>query len=219
MLTTRRFNKILLTVFFTLGLCLLMLATAGAQSLNFDHDFDTGFSLTGSHQTISCESCHIRGIFKGTPRNCDGCHNGSIAPGKSATHISSLNSCNDCHGTLAWIPVAQMDHGSVIGTCDSCHVKSSKHISTDGTCDSCHNSTAWSPVTQVDHTSVNGTCDSCHVSDKTATHIASSNICDSCHSPSGWIPVAQMDHGSVIGACDSCHVSDKSTTHILSSNT
>jgi len=63
MLTTRRFNKTFLTVFFALGLCLLMIATAGAQSLNFDHDFDTGFPLTGTHQTTSCESCHIGGIF------------------------------------------------------------------------------------------------------------------------------------------------------------
>jgi len=36
MLTTRRFNKTFLTVFFALGLCLLMIATAGAQSLNFE---------------------------------------------------------------------------------------------------------------------------------------------------------------------------------------
>ena len=47
MLTTRRFNKILLTVFFALGLCLLMIATAGAQSLILTTDFHTGFPLTG----------------------------------------------------------------------------------------------------------------------------------------------------------------------------
>ena len=179
MLNTRRINKTILTVFFALGLCLLMMQPVDAQSANFDH-FSTGFPLTGAHQTTSCESCHIRGIFKGTPRNCDGCHNGSIAPGKSVTHISSLNSCNDCHGTLAWKPVAQMDHGSVIGTCASCHDgdQSGAHINTDGTCDSCHNSTAWSPVAQMDHGSVIGTCDSCHVGDKSATHINSADTCD-----------------------------------------
>ena len=121
--TTRRFNKTFLTVFLGLGICLMMMQSVDAQSVNFDH-FSTGFSLTGEHQKVSCESCHIRGIFKGTPGNCDGCHNGSIAPGKSATHINSSNNCDDCHSTSAsaWSSIVQMNHGSVNGTCESCHI-------------------------------------------------------------------------------------------------
>ena len=156
---TRRFNKTFLNVFLGLCICLLMIAPAGAQNLDFDHDFETGFPLTGAHQTVSCESCHLQGIFIGTPGNCDGCHNGSIAPGKSATHIVSSNTCDDCHSTSAsaWSSVVQMDHGSVIGTCSSCHDgtistgKSATHITSSNMCDECNNTTGWVPAT-VDHT-------------------------------------------------------------------
>ena len=140
MLTTRRFNKTFMAVFVALGLCLLMAATAGAQGLNFDHDFDTGYPLTGTHRTTSCESCHPSGIFKGAPKNCNGCHDGTIASGKSATHMNSSNNCADCHDTnvSTWIEIPQMDHGSATGTCSSCHDgttatgKSATHINSSG---------------------------------------------------------------------------------------
>ncbi|MGE5757980.1 MAG: hypothetical protein ACM3W8_03845, partial [Sideroxydans sp.] len=35
----------------------------------FNH-FETGFPLTGAHLTTECGSCHVAGVFKGTPRNC-----------------------------------------------------------------------------------------------------------------------------------------------------
>ena len=70
----------------------------------------------------------------------------TIATGKSVTHINSSGTCVDCHNSTAWSPVAQMDHGSVIGICNSCHDgtiatgKSVTHIdSSSTTCDDCHN--------------------------------------------------------------------------------
>ena len=103
--------------------------------------------------------------------------------------------------------MAQMDHGSVIGTCNSCHDgaiatgKSATHISSSITCDDCHNTTGWVPAT-VDHSSVSGTCSSCHdgttATGKSATHMSTSNTCEDCHGISAWSPVAQMDHGSVV---------------------
>ncbi len=71
--TTERYNKTFLTVFLGLGICMLMMQPVDAQSLDFDHDFETGFPLTGAHQTVSCESCYTIGIFKGTPRQCSRC--------------------------------------------------------------------------------------------------------------------------------------------------
>ena len=132
-----------------------------------------------------------------------------------------------------------MDHGSVIGTCSSCHDgaiatgKSVTHINSSSTCVDCHNSSAWSPVAQMDQwclrSSVIGTCNSCHdgaiATGKSITHINSSGTCDSgtCHNSTAWSPVAQMDHGSVIGTCSSCHdgaiATGKSATHINSSST
>ena len=42
----------------------------------FDH-LTTGFELEGQHKQVKCESCHVDGVFKGTPVACVGCH----APG------------------------------------------------------------------------------------------------------------------------------------------
>ena len=45
-------------------------STGGA----FDH-LSTAFPLTGAHVSVDCESCHIRGRFKGRNRPlCDGTH-------------------------------------------------------------------------------------------------------------------------------------------------
>ncbi len=57
MYTHRNFISAFLIIILVLGICLLMIAPAGAQSLDFDHDFETGFPLTGEHQKISSESC------------------------------------------------------------------------------------------------------------------------------------------------------------------
>jgi hypothetical protein len=73
MYTHRNFISAFLIIILVLGICLLMIAPAGAQSLDFDHDFETGFPLTGVHQTVSCESCHTSGIFKGIPRQSSRC--------------------------------------------------------------------------------------------------------------------------------------------------
>lgn len=54
---------------------LLLPLAAGAQPGGgaFDHQ-TTGFSLTGKHEDVRCETCHIKGIFKGTPKDCASCH-------------------------------------------------------------------------------------------------------------------------------------------------
>ena len=39
----------------------------------FDH-FTTGFELVGKHRDVPCEGCHVNAVFKGTPRDCVGCH-------------------------------------------------------------------------------------------------------------------------------------------------
>ena len=44
-----------------------------AEESSFNHD-KTGFELVGPHERLSCDSCHIRGIFKGIPKKCEICH-------------------------------------------------------------------------------------------------------------------------------------------------
>ena len=51
---------------------------------------------------------------------CVCCHNGTTATGKTANHIASSNSCDDCHTTNGWIR-RRFDHSNVTGNCASCH--------------------------------------------------------------------------------------------------
>src|ERR1700739_854876 len=60
-------------LFVTLALILFCLPHASAvQRTQFDH-LTTGYELKGAHRDLSCEYCHMQGVFRGTPRNCVGC--------------------------------------------------------------------------------------------------------------------------------------------------
>ena len=84
----------------------------------------------------TCESCHISD--------------------KPSGHISSPDTCGDCHDPTVWTDI-HMDHTSITEACASCHItdKPSDHIDSSSTCDACHSTTAWSPAAHMDHTSVN----------------------------------------------------------------
>jgi hypothetical protein len=84
---------------------------------------------------------------------CSGCHNGTQATGKPATHIASTLVCEACHATTAWRPTTKVDHTQVQGTCAACHNgtsatgKPANHIPTTQNCDACHATLAWRPST------------------------------------------------------------------------
>ena len=178
------------------------LALVGGQPSAHVDEFDhasTGFPLTDAHKHLACEECHTRGIFQGTPRQCAACHTqGGYVPASTrpATHIRTLNACEDCHRATGWTPVIRVDHGATRGSCNSCHNgttaggKPATHIATANTCDNCHRTTAWSPVIRVDHGVVLGTCYSCHnnvvAGGKPANHIPAPNTCDDCHGTTTW---------------------------------
>ena len=59
------------TLLLALGLSLLVgsIATrAQFETPNRAFHSNTTFPLTGRHQVTACESCHIKGVFNGTPR-------------------------------------------------------------------------------------------------------------------------------------------------------
>jgi len=211
----------------------LVLPVGGAQETGaqFDHDL-TGFLLNGAHRRATCDSCHLRGIFKGTPRRCEGCHGrANLMSGqtKPANHIPSTNTCDDCHTEVSWAAV-RMDHMAITGACTTCHNnraatgKSPQHIQTTAPCDECHRTLAWSPA-RFNHDNVTGTCFSCHngttATGKSRNHVQSSNQCEDCHSTRAWLP-AGFDHSAITAACFSCHngttARGKSTDHVQSNN-
>ncbi|HPM65589.1 MAG TPA: cytochrome c3 family protein, partial [Piscinibacter sp.] len=211
---------------------LLLLLLAGsslamAQGAPATHSFEhikTGFALTGQHANERCESCHVGGVFKGTPRDCASCHvsgtrwsrNNVV---KNQNHFPTQQACDTCHGTQSYTG-AKFNHAGVTpGACTSCHNgsmapgKNSSHIQTTASCDTCHKTSGWTPASGFDHSGVvQGTCATCHngsrATGKSATHVpVGSQSCDACHRTGGsWKP-SSFNHTQMVVAnqCSSCH--------------
>lgn len=138
----------------SIGCLALVTGSAFAESnarSGFDH-FTTGWPLDGAHRRADCESCHVAGIFKGTPRQCVACH--SQAGLVKATpvplkHIRSTTQCQECHREASWAPVFKVDHTQVLGSCRSCHNnmgvagKPPDHPTASNQCELCHRTNTW----------------------------------------------------------------------------
>ena len=120
-----------LSVLFLLACVLAILSqTAFGQAAgrgNFDH-LTTGFPLTGAHQSVRCESCHLRGIFKGTPKQCSVCHTAGtkMSSGMSTvimpvSHMPTAQPCDTCHTTTSFTGVRFTHANVTAGTCSTCH--------------------------------------------------------------------------------------------------
>ncbi len=201
-------------------------ASAQSTARNFDH-LKTGFALNGSHASQRCESCHLNGVFKGTPRDCASCHTagGKLARAnvvKPALHIPTQLGCETCHGTQSFVGAKFSHAGVAAGTCQTCHGaglatgKPAGHVVTQASCDSCHRTSAWRPAARFNHVGVAaGTCASCHGSSatgKAANHIpttvpTSMPSCDSCHKSgfTAWLPARLHSSVSVNASCATCH--------------
>ncbi|MDL5031722.1 cytochrome c3 family protein [Pelomonas sp. APW6] len=232
----------LLMLILLAGLAFWALSASGAPR-EFDH-LRTGFALTGTHQNQRCESCHIGGVFKGTPKECDACHTSGARFAKTntvkpATHIPTSQSCDTCHNTRSFSG-AKMDHKGVTGgACASCHNgalaagKPADHLSTTASCDSCHRTSAWKPASGFNHAGVAaGSCASCHngqkATGKPATHVpytavaATANLaCDSCHKAgfTSWTPAKVHANASITSQCSACHLSMRPSNALHSGQT
>ena len=132
-----------------------MAATGQPTSRSFNH-MATGFPLTGAHATADCATCHVGGVFKGTPKTCNGCHiigSRVVARPKSSHHIVTNDPCEVCHFNSVTFLGARFNHASVApGSCTNCHNgrittgRPSNHttgLMVTGSCDQCHRSIAF----------------------------------------------------------------------------
>jgi hypothetical protein len=187
------------------------------QRTGFDH-LTTGFELRDAHRDMACEYCHVNGVFKGTPRNCEGCHTigGRIsATPKPPNHIASANDCALCHAGYNFAPIFRMDHTGAKGSCFSCHNnvtatgKDAKHILSDSNCTACHTTVAFMPA-RMEHADLmqKDQCIGCHngirASAKTLHHVITTNNCGDCHTTVSWSP-ARFNHSGLDTHCQSCH--------------
>lgn len=203
------------TSFLVLLLLFALPFSLNAKESQFNHD-KTGFELVGPHERLNCDSCHIRGIFKGIPKQCVACHDrgSQIATSlKPPNHIQTTGSCEGCHAGNTWA-VTGFDHDSISGSCISCHNgttttgKTTNHVQSTNACDDCHSSVSWIPA-RFDHSAITGSCISCHnnvtARGKSPNHINSTDTCDNCHVTVTWT-TNRVDHNDVVGgSCFTCH--------------
>ena len=193
-----------------LGLTLLLLGPSlqadTEHKTSFDHAI-TGFPLSGAHQRTPCESCHVNGIFKGTPNQCIFCHQSgskTSSTSKPPNHIPTNASCDECHASTSTWAGAHFNHFSMGGVaCMSCHNgssttgKPSNHVPSAPACESCHRSTATWSGAKYDHAGIASSCTSCHngvylgvAGAPPATHTSpdQKTNCQYCHTPSRPFP-------------------------------
>ncbi|MBI4985175.1 MAG: hypothetical protein HZC24_07485, partial [Rhodocyclales bacterium] len=203
----------------------------GGPQLQFNHNA-TGFPLEGAHVRERCESCHVQGVFRGTPRDCAVCHvAGGRAPGKATTHIPTTRACDTCHRSIVWSPTTFRHlptQGVAPGGCIECHSgvfraqnavgKPLTHPVTSAACDACHKTGAWLPAGYTHALADAGKCATCHngarATGKAASHIPTTVSCDACHSTGiAWAPIsvsisslhAVMAGPVARGNCAICH--------------
>lgn len=114
----------------------------------FNHNA-TSFALTGLHTSTPCSSCHVNGIYKGTPATCVGCHQPDYDQTTNPNHVAAgfPTDCASCHTTAGWtgakfdhdasfFPIYSGNHRGQWNSCATCHTNPVTF--TEFTCLSCH---------------------------------------------------------------------------------
>ena len=142
--------------------CHLPIAWKGSGFLH------TGWPLTGAHVPLDCGRCHVNGVYRGTPRQCSGCHmtdyNNTTNPPHQASNIPT--NCEACHSTSSWrgVPHSFPLSGNHNASCATCHTSTTNYKVF--TCFGCHEHNQTD--TDKDHDEVRGytysstACYNCH---------------------------------------------------------
>lgn len=171
-------------VFFLLAATLWMASPAAAQFDTPSRQFHdkTLFRLEGRHAAVGCESCHLNGVYKGTPTKCFDCHWMRRKDDRYQLQLGAQ--CEQCHTPTAWTS-ARFDHGALTGVtlsgahralaCQSCHVKGSFRTA-NSNCVSCHLKD-YQRATNPNHAAGGfpTTCETCHRASDTSFSQASFN--------------------------------------------
>jgi len=139
--------------------------TSSWSKMTFDHDSDTDFTLQGSHNKLSCESCHrdsIKDEELGT--GCNDCHQvDDVHDGQEGSQ------CNNCHGQTGWREQVRFNHDLTTFPLVGMHAVTA--------CESCHTSKVFRDT--------DNNCIACHQDDDSHNRALSPN-CGSCHNPNDW---------------------------------
>ncbi len=149
--------------------CTMCHTTATWLNATFNHN-NTPFPLTGAHVTVPCASCHIGGVFAGTPTDCYSCHKADYTGTTNPNHAAAgfPTTCATCHTTTAWTGATfnhtwfPTNHGNANGVCSTCHTNPNDYSVFQ--CTNCHTAAQTNPkhngVSGYVYNSVN--CYQCH---------------------------------------------------------
>ena len=209
-----------------------VIGQAAQTGRSFDHD-RTVFPLTGKHQTVECEACHVGGRYENLPTECGACHRTPSNHMVDQRTAAASGGCGACHDTTDWLratfahPPAMTAH-----QCSTCHNgqrvrgKPVGHLVTTAECDQCHTTTSFVGVGfRHDPTTTTGKCNTCHngqtAKGKSTTHVVTTAQCDTCHTSTTAFVGATFRHDPATTAnkCNTCHngqmAPGKSTTHVV----
>jgi hypothetical protein len=171
-------------------LCTSCHAEGGSKKLDFDHQTDTRFALTGFHQSVDCKKCHEGGAYKNGKLACIDCHRDS--------HEGQLGAkCDRCHSSDVKFAELRFDHDRL-----SRFALVGLHEEVE--CAKCHPARKYKTFKT--------SCIDCHSKDD--PHRAELGInCGKCHEPQKGAPKFQHDAntefaltGRHLGAkCGACH--------------
>ena len=190
----------------------------------YDHNL-AAFKLTGAHVSVTCKTCHINYVYKGTASTCIGCHAArDVHKGAMGTN------CASCHTTSTWSG-AKYDHNlaafkltgahvsvacktchvnyvykGTASTCIGCHAARDIHKGAMGSnCATCHSTTTWAGAV-FDHNlaafkltgaHLSVTCAKCHINN---VYKGTSQACSGCHAEPAY-------HAGLFAgtSCSACH--------------
>ncbi len=138
---------------------------------SFNHA--SAFPLVGIHATQACAACHKNGVYKGTPRDCFGCHTADYQKTSNPNHAAAgfATTCDQCHqaSSPSWTG-AGVNHASafpLVGVhatqaCTACH-KNGVYKGTPRDCFACH-AADYQKTTSPNHAAAGfpTTCEQCH---------------------------------------------------------
>jgi hypothetical protein len=186
---------------------------SAASGAGFDHN--AVFPLTGVHAMATCTACHKNGVYKGTTRECVGCHQADYNRTQNPNHAAAgfSTACEMCHRASdpsfkgASAGGAGFNHNAVFPLVG---------VHATQACGVCHKNNVYKGTSRD--------CVGCHLNDYNRTtnpnHAASnfSTACDTCHRPTDtqWGGGTGFNHNSVFAlvgvhatqACATCHVNN-----------
>lgn len=163
--------------------CSFCHVTTDFSWIQFDHNQNTDFDLTGKHRDVACLSCHVNQVFKNMPANnqnpnCQMCH---MDPHGEAM----ANECADCHRTEGFKLVENFDHEAYGYELQGKHAELS--------CQKCHQQHLLQDysVPVAAGNSSKDQCTNCHADIHQG---ANGNNCQSCHNFNYW----EVEHGDKV---------------------